>query len=91
MIRGNMETKEKSNEEISDTETKRIVKLMSRIIKVLIITLFILCAVGFMMLIIQAIEDNNVGMLVFSIPLLLLSIIFNKIIPKLEIKKEKKK
>jgi len=86
-----METKEKSNEEISDTETKRIVKLMSRIIKVLIITLFILCAVGFMMLIIQAIEDNNVGMLVFSIPLLLLSIIFNKIIPKLEIKKEKKK
>jgi len=91
MIRGNMETKEKSNEEISDTETKRIVKLMSRIFIMLFIVLFLLCGVGFMMLIIQAIEDNNVGMLVFSIPLLLLSIIFNKIIPKLEIKKEKKK
>ena len=86
-----METKEKSNEEISDTETKRIVKLMSRILGLLFITLFILCAVGFMMLIIQAIEDNNVATLVLSIPLLLLSIIFNKIIPKLEIKKEKKK
>jgi len=86
-----METKEKSNEEISDTETKRIVKLMSRIFIMLFIVLFLLCGVGFMMLIIQAIEDNNVGMLVFSIPLLLLSIIFNKIIPKLEIKKEKKK
>ena len=77
------------NEEISYTETKRLVKLMSSILRCLFIGLFILCGVGFVELLILAINDNSVGMLVGSILLLFSSLIILKILSKLEIKKEK--
>ena len=77
------------NEEISYTETKRLVKLMSSILGCLFIGLFILCVVGFVELLILAINDNSVGMLVGSILLLFSSLIILKILSKLEIKKEK--
>ena len=86
-----METKEKTNEEMSDTETKRLVKLMSLVLGFLFVVLFFIFALGFMYSIVQAIEENKVGMLVSSIILLLLSMISLKVGSKLDIKEEKKK
>ena len=86
-----METKEKTNEEMSDTETKRLVKLMSLVLGFLFVVLSFIFALGFLILIAQAIAENKVGMLVSSIILLLLSMISLKVGSKLDIKEEKKK